>query len=276
MICPGGGYEFLATEHEGKEVAEWLNTLGVAGVVLKYRLAPKYKHPAPLDDAQRAMRMVRWKSKEWGLDPDRVGVLGFSAGGHLASTLATHYHEAHPNPGDAISSFTERPDVAILVYAVVSFTADFSHKGSSKNLLGPDATKEQLTELSNETQVTEKTPPTFLAHTLGDRGVPMENSVAFAMALRKHKVPFELHVFEKGQHGLGLGKGSKKHNIAPEPSFEAWPALCATWLKSPGFLDSCTSAVDLRLTDCWARVCGPRPGRERRASMESLPHGDVR
>ena len=217
VICPGGGYGMVATEHEGKEVAEWLNTLGVAGVVLKYRLAPKYKHPAPLDDARRAMRMVRWKSKEWGLDPDRVGVLGFSAGGHLASTLATHYREAHPVPGDAISGFTERPDVAILVYAVVSFTADFSHKGSSKNLLGPDATKEQLTELSNETQVTDKTPPTFLAHTLADNGVPMENSVAFAMALRKHKVPFELHVFEKGQHGLGLGKGSKKHHVAPSP-----------------------------------------------------------
>jgi acetyl esterase/lipase len=237
LICPGGGYGFLATEHEGKEVAEWLNSLGVAGVVLKYRLAPKYKHPAPLDDARRAIRMVRWRSKEWGLDPDRVGVIGFSAGGHLASTLATHYREAHPLPGDAINGFTERPDLAILVYPVVSFTAEFSHKGSAKNLLGPDATKEQLTELSNETQVNEKTPPTFLAHTLADTGVPMENSVAFAMALRKHKVPFELHVFEKGQHGLGLGTGWKGHNIAPEPSFEAWPGLCATWLKSRGFLD---------------------------------------
>ena len=237
VICPGGGYGFLATEHEGKEVADWLNSLGVAGVVLKYRLAPKYKHPAPLDDARRAIRMVRWKSKEWGLDPDRVGVMGFSAGGHLASTLASHFREAHPLPGDAINGFTERPDVLILVYPVVSFDAEFSHKGSIRNLLGPEATKQQLTELSNETQVSEKTPPTFLAHTLADDGVPMENSLAFAMALRKHKVPFELHVFEKGQHGLGLGKGSKRHHIAPEPSFEAWPALCATWLKSRGFLD---------------------------------------
>ena len=237
VICPGGGYEFLATEHEGKEVADWLNSLGVAGVVLKYRLAPKYKHPAPLDDARRAIRLVRWKSKEWGLDPDRVGVMGFSAGGHLASTLATHFREAHPLPGDAINGFTERPDVLILVYPVVSFDAEFSHKGSIRNLLGPDATKQQLTELSNETQVSEKTPPTFLAHTLADDGVPMENSLAFAMALRKHKVPFELHVFEKGQHGLGLGKGSKQFHVAPEPSFEAWPALCATWLKSRGFLD---------------------------------------
>jgi acetyl esterase/lipase len=236
VICPGGGYGFLATEHEGKDVAEWLNSLGVAGVVLKYRLAPKYKHPAPLDDARRAIRMVRWKSKEWGLDPDRVGVMGFSAGGHLASTLATHFRETHPLPGVNIDSVTERPDLAILVYPVVSFTAEYSHKGSANNLLGPDATKEQLAELSNDTQVNEKTPPTFLAHTLADTGVPMENSVAFAMALRKHKVPFELHVFEKGQHGLGLGKGWKGH-IAPEPSFEAWPGLCATWLKSRGFLD---------------------------------------
>jgi acetyl esterase/lipase len=166
-----------------------------------------------------------------------VGVIGFSAGGHLASTLATQFREAHPLPGDAINGFTERPDVAILVYPVVSLTAEYSHKGSARNLLGPDATPDQLTELSNETRVTEKTPPTFLAHTLGDVGVPMENSVAFALALRRHKVPFELHVFEKGPHGLGLGKGSKQFHVAPEPSFEAWPALCATWLKSRGFLD---------------------------------------
>jgi acetyl esterase/lipase len=238
VICPGGGYGALATIHEGKEVAEWLNSLGVAGVVLKYRLAPKYKHPVPLNDARRAIRMVRAKSKEWGLDPDRVGVLGFSAGGHLASTLATHFRETPSTASDPIDSFHERPDVAILIYPVVSFTADYTHKGSVRNLLGTDPTQEQLTELSNELQVTEKTPPTFLAHTLADRGVPMENSVAFAQALRKHKVPFELHVFEKGQHGLGLGKGSKEYNIAREPSFEAWPSLCATWLKSRGFLDA--------------------------------------
>jgi acetyl esterase/lipase len=227
----------LAADHEGKEAARWLNTLGVAGVVLKYRLAPRYKHPAPLDDARRAVRMVRWKSKEWGLDPGRVGVLGFSAGGHLASTLATHFREAHPLPGDAINGFTERPDVLILAYPVISFTADFTHKGSIQNLLGPDATNEQLADLSNELRVTEKTPPTFMAHTLADAGVPVENSLAFAAALRKHKVPFELHVFEKGQHGLGLGTGSERHHIAPERSFQAWPALCATWLKSRGFLE---------------------------------------
>lgn len=236
VICPGGGYGFLATEHEGTQVAEWLNSLGVAGVMLKYRLAPKYKHPAPLDDARRAIRMVRYKSKEWGLDPNRVGVLGFSAGGHLASTVSTHYRETHPFPGDAINGFTERPDLAILVYPVISLQAEYAHGGSRDNLLGKDAPKELIAGLSNETQVTAQTPPTFLAHTAADSGVPAENSMAYAMALSKHKVPYELHVFEKGQHGLGLGSGWKGH-IAAEPSFEAWPGLCATWLKGRGFLD---------------------------------------
>jgi acetyl esterase/lipase len=238
VICPGGGYAFLATEHEGKEVAEWLNSLGVAGVVLKYRLAPRYRHPVPLDDARRAIRMVRRKSKEWGLDPERVGVMGFSAGGHLASTLATYYSEADTEANDPTDKFTERPDVAILIYPVITLAADYNRKDTGQNLLGPEATRAQLTELSTETKVTGKTPPTFLAHTLADVDVPMENSLAFAAALRKNKVPFELHVFEKGTHGLGLGKGSKRFNLAPEPAFEAWPPLCATWLKSRGFLDN--------------------------------------
>lgn len=237
VICPGGGYGFLATEHEGKQVAEWLNHIGVAGVMVKYRLAPKYKHPAPLEDAQRAIRTVRAKSKEWGLDPNRVGILGFSAGGHLASTAATHFDAGKPDASDPIDRESCRPDVAVLVYPVVSFTAEFSHRGSADNLLGKGASKESLQSLSNETQVTDKTPPTFLAHTLADTGVPMENSIAFAMALRKHKVPFELHVFEKGQHGLGLGTGSTQHKIAGDPAFVAWPTLCETWLKGRGFLD---------------------------------------
>ena len=237
VICPGGGYGFLASDHEGRRVAEWLNSIGVAGVMVKYRLAPKYKHPAPLMDAQRAIRTVRAKSKEWGLDPHRIGILGFSAGGHLASTAATHFDEGKADASDPIDRESCRPDLAVLVYPVISFTADFSHKGSADNLLGKGASKELLTSLSNETQVTEKTPPTFLAHTLADTGVPMENSLAFAMALRKAKVPFELHVFEKGQHGLGLGSGWKTGKIGPEPSFQAWPKLCESWLKTQGFLD---------------------------------------
>lgn len=236
VICPGGGYGFLATEHEGKQVAEWLNSIGVAGIMVKYRLAPKYKHPAPLEDAQRAIRTVRAKAKEWGLDPKRVAVLGFSAGGHLASTVATHFDSGKADAKDPIDRESSRPDLAILVYPVVSFTAPFTHAGSAKNLLGDNPPKDLLNSLSNETQVTKDTPPTFLAHTMADTAVPPENSMAFAMALSKAKVPFELHVFEKGQHGLGLGSGWKGR-IAPEPSFEAWPKLCATWLKSRGFLD---------------------------------------
>ncbi len=237
IICPGGGYEFLAVEHEGKEVAEWLNSLGIAGIVLKYRIAPKYRYPAPLDDARRAMRMVRWRSESWGLDPDRVGVMGFSAGGHLASTLATDYREAHPIPGDPINGFSERPNVAILIYPVITLAAPYNQRDTGQNLLGPDATKDQWTALCTDTKVTEKTPPTFLAHTPADVDVPIENSFAFAQALRKNKVPFELHVFQKGPHGLGLGKGAKQFGVLPDPAFEAWPPLCATWLKLQGFLD---------------------------------------
>ncbi|MDB5349772.1 MAG: esterase/lipase [Planctomycetota bacterium] len=236
VICPGGGYGFLATEHEGRQVAEWLNSLGVAGVMVKYRLAPKYKHPIPLQDAQRAIRTVRSRSKEWGLDPHRVGILGFSAGGHLASTAATHFDEGKADAKDPIDRESSRPDRAILVYPVVAIGTEFGHNGSRDNLLGKDAPKDLVMSLSNETQVTDKTPPTFLAHTLADTGVPIENSILFAMALRKAKVPFELHVFEKGQHGLGLGTGWSGR-IAGDPAFEAWPKLCATWLKVQGFLD---------------------------------------
>lgn len=172
-----------------------------------------------------AIRMVRWKSKEWGLDPNRVGVLGFSAGGHLASTLSTHWRDAHPSPGDAINGFTERPDVSILIYPVIAIGTPQGHAGSRDNLLGKDAPKDLVMSLSNETQVNAQTPPTFLAHTLADDGVPVENSLLYAAALRKHKVPFELHVFQNGPHGLGLGTGWEGH-IPPDPAFQAWPGLC--------------------------------------------------
>ncbi len=235
VICPGGGYGFLATEHEGRQVAEWLNSIGVAGVMLKYRLAPKYKHPAPLSDAQRAIRTVRSKAKEWGLDPKRVGIMGFSAGGHLASSASTHFVDADATPADPVNAFSSRPDLSILVYPVISFEAEYTHGGSRDNLLGKDAPKDLIHSMSSETQVNENTPPAFLAHTLADTAVPVENSVSYAMALRKAKVPFELHVFEKGQHGLGLGTGWEGR-IAPEPTFQAWPKLCEAWLKTQGFL----------------------------------------
>lgn len=237
VVCPGGGYGFLATEHEGSEVAEWLNSLGVAGVVVKYRLGPKYRHPAMLQDAQRAIRTVRSKAGEWGLDPGRVGIIGFSAGGHLASTASTHFDKGNPEASDPIDRLSSRPDRAVLVYPVITSQPPVGHAGSFKNLLGDNPTEEMLRNLSNETQVTKETPPTFLAHTNADTGVPAENALLYVLALRKAGVPVELHLFEKGQHGLGLGTGWASHNLAGEPSFAVWPSLCATWLKNQGFLD---------------------------------------
>ncbi len=237
VICPGGGYGFLAVDHEGQEVAEWLNSLGVAGVVLKYRLAPKYQHPSPLQDAQRAIRTVRARATEWGLDPSKVGILGFSAGGHLASTATTHFDAGNPNATDPIDRQSSRPDRAILVYPVIAIATEFGHNGSRDNLLGKNADPELVKSLSNETQVNKDTPPVFLAHTEEDKAVPAENSMLFAMAMSRAKVPYELHIFQKGQHGLGLGRGWAAGNIKAEPSFEAWPGLCATWLKAQGFLD---------------------------------------
>ncbi len=234
VVCPGGGYGFLAMDHEGKQVAEWLNTLGVTAFVLKYRLAPKYHHPAMINDANRAIRTVRARSVEWGLNPKKIAVLGFSAGGHLASTAATHYDAGDAKAEDPIERVSSRPDRAILLYPVVAIATPFGHSGSKKNLLGENPDPKLLESLSNETQVTADTPPTFLAHTNEDSGVPAENSLFFVLALRKAKVPVELHLFEKGAHGLGLGNGIK--NDQPKLPFSHWPALCAEWLKAQGFL----------------------------------------
>lgn len=235
VICPGGGYGFLATEHEGEEVAAWLNSIGVAGIMLKYRLAPRYHHPAPLQDAQRAVRLVRHHAAEWSIDPKRVGILGFSAGGHLASTAATHFDPGHPEAADPVDRLSSRPDFAILVYPVIALATEFGHAGSRTNLLGDTPDPALLASLSNETQVTKETPPTFLTHTTEDSAVPPQNSMLFASALRQAGVPFELHLFEKGVHGLGLGTGWKGR-IDPEPGFQAWPKLCETWLRGRGLL----------------------------------------
>lgn len=228
VICPGGGYGHLAMDHEGKQVAAWLNELGVTGVVLKYRLAPRYRHPAMLDDASRALRMVRARAKEWGLDPNRIAILGFSAGGHLASTLGTHFDAGKPDASDPIDRESSRPDRLILAYPVVALATPFAHGGSRRNLLGDNPPADLVQSLSNETRVSERTPPTFLVHTTEDKAVPPENSLLFALALRKVGVPVELHLFEKGRHGLGLGGG--------EPEFSAWPGLCEAWLRNQGFL----------------------------------------
>jgi acetyl esterase/lipase len=231
VVCPGGGYGGLASGYEGHDVARWLNTVGAAGIVLKYRHAPTYGHPYPLLDAQRALRFTRAHAKKWNVDPRRVGILGFSAGGHLASTAGTHFNthfdekksSAKKDRPDLIDLESCRPDFMVLIYPVISFTAPFAHEGSRINLIGKDAAPDLAKSLSSELQVTARTPPAFLVHTTGDTGVPPENSVAFYLALRKAKVPCEIHIFEKGQHGLGLGpKGS---------SFSSWPGLCAQWLE---------------------------------------------
>jgi acetyl esterase/lipase len=227
VVCPGGGYAGLA-EHEGRPVAEWLNTLGVTGVVLKYRLGPRYHHPAMLNDVSRALRTVRFHAADWGLDPQRIGVLGFSAGGHLASTAATHFDDGDPNAADPIDRVSSRPDIAILVYPVITLSGPYAHIGSRNNLLGENPPQELIDLLSNEKQVTSRTPPTFLMHTNEDSGVPAENSLLFALACRKAGVPVELHLYEHGQHGFGLGGN--------DPVLKTWPAVCAAWLKGRGFL----------------------------------------
>jgi acetyl esterase/lipase len=229
IICPGGGYGHLAVGHEGKDVAAWLNSLGVAGFMLKYRHSPHYRHPYPLMDAQRAVRTVRARAKEWRVDPARIGILGFSAGGHLASTAITHLDAGDPKAADPIDKASCRPDFAILLYPVISFTAPCTHRGSMNNLLGEKVKDAKLVEsLSNELQVTKKTPPTFLMHAGGDRGVPAENSVLFYLAMRKAGVPGELHIYEKGGHGFGL---------APkDPVLGTWPDRCADWMRVRGIL----------------------------------------
>ena len=227
VICPGGGYGGLAVNHEGKDIAEWFNQHGVTAFVLRYRVAP-YKHPVPLLDAQRAVRIVRSRAKEWGVDPTRVGIMGFSAGGHLASTVATHFDDGKPDAADPIDRAGCRPDFAILCYAVITLKPPYAHMGSRNNLLGKDADEKLVQSLCNDEQVTEKTPPTFLFHTSADTAVPPENSVLFYLALKKAKVPAELHIYTKGPHGVGL---------APkDPILSTWSEQLAGWLQSRGLL----------------------------------------
>jgi acetyl esterase/lipase len=228
VVCPGGGYAGLATFHEGRQVAYWWNTQGVAAFVLKYRLGPRYHHPAPLEDAQRAIRYVRAHAAELGVAPDRIGIMGFSAGGHLASTAGTHFDAGNAASGDSIARMSSRPDFMILCYPVISFTTEYMHKGSMRNLLGENPDPKLVELLSNEKQVTADTPPTFLFHTSGDTGVPSENSVLFYMALHAKHVPAEMHIYEKGPHGVGL---------APwEPVLSTWPDRLKTWMKVRGLM----------------------------------------
>jgi len=225
IVCPGGGYGHLA-DHEGAPVAEWLNSIGITAFVLKYRLGPRYHHPVPLQDAARAIRTVRTRAGEWKIDPERIGILGFSAGGHLASTIATHFDSGKPDANDPIERASSRPSLAILIYPVITMR-DKTHAGSKKNLLGNSPSPELVSLLSNEEQVTKETPPAFLVHTMTDTSVPVENSQMFAAALRKAGVPFELHLYERGPHGFGLGRD--------DPILSTWPSRCADWLRIHGF-----------------------------------------
>jgi acetyl esterase/lipase len=232
VICPGGGYGHLSLEYEGRAVAEWLNTIGVTAFVLKYRLGPRYHHPAMLQDAQRAVRLVRARAAEWGLDPARVGILGFSAGGHLASTAGTHFDAGRADAADPIERVSSRPDVMILVYPVITMR-EKTHAGSKKNLLGDNPTPELVALLSNEEQVTKETPPAFLVHTMTDPAVPVENTLMFVSALRRAGIPFELHLYERGPHGFGLG--TARDGKPADPVLSTWPAHCADWLRLHGF-----------------------------------------
>ncbi len=228
VVCPGGGYGFLAVGHEGRDVARWLNRHGIHAFVLKYRIAPDYRHPAPSDDAKRAVRLVRHLARRWQVDPQRVGILGFSAGGHLASTVLTHFDTGEGDSPDPVQRQSCRPDFGVLIYPVISLVEPFTHRGSRRNLLGekPDPKLVQL--LSNEKQVTSATPPTFLVASFADKAVPAQNALAFYQAMLRAGVPGELHVFEPGRHGFGLGGN--------HPQLRYWPELCIRWLRGRGVL----------------------------------------
>lgn len=230
VICPGGGYGGLA-DHEGSHYARFLNEHGIAGFVLKYRLGSAgYRHPAMLQDAARALRTVRARAGEWKLDPQRIGIMGSSAGGHLASTLVTHYDAGKPDATDPIERVSSRPDLGILCYPVISM-GEHTHQGSKNNLLGKDPSPELVRELSNELHVTKDTPPCFVWHTWEDKGVKIENALAFVSALQAAGVRFDFHVYERGPHGIGLG--SREFDPA---KWHPWTRDLVFWLKERGFV----------------------------------------
>jgi acetyl esterase/lipase len=229
IICPGGSYWGLAIAHEGADVAHWFNSLGVTAFVLNYRLPNNDimvdKSVGPMQDAQKAIRLVRQHAKEWGILSDKIGVMGFSAGGHLASTLSTHFNE---KVYDFIEPTSARPDFSLLIYPVISMDAGTTHNGSRVNLLGGNPSADRVKHFSNELQVNGKTPPAFLVHSIDDEDVPVQNSIGYALALKKHHVPCELHIYQSGGHGYGLGRS--------ENTESSWPDACRKWLVARGFL----------------------------------------
>lgn len=229
VICPGGGYGVLAIDHEGYDIAAWFNEVGIAGIVLKYRLPSdeimEDKTIGPLQDVQEAIRIVRRNAKQWNIDPQKIGVMGFSAGGHLAGTASTLYGENVYQPSDNTSA---RPDFSILIYGVLSMQKEITHMGSRNNLLGKDASQERMDKFSNELHIDSRTPPAFLVHSEDDGAVPVENSIRYFQALKKNSIPGELHIYETGGHGYGLAtNGSTESN---------WPEACRNWLKKHGWL----------------------------------------
>jgi acetyl esterase/lipase len=224
IICPGGGYINLAMGYEGEDVARRFNESGIAAFVLKYRIPDDstmiHKENGPLQDAQRAILVIRSRAKEFGIDPKRIGIMGFSAGGHLASTAGTHFEKDYIDNRDHISL---RPDFLILIYPVISFNGRIAHIGSMHNLLGAHPSQEKINEFSNETKVTDQTPPAFLVHAKDDNAVPFENSIVFADSLKKHHIPVEIFLYEQGGHGFGMTN---------KTSSQPWMDLCIRWIQN--------------------------------------------
>lgn len=229
LICPGGGYGMLAFDHEGNEIAKWLNNNGIAGIILKYRLPSdkimKDKTIGPLQDAQEAMRIIRRNASAWNIDPGKIGVIGFSAGGHLASTLSTHFAEIVYDVKDDTSA---RPDFSLLIYPVISFDSAVTHMGSRNNLIGSDPDRSRIIYFSNELRIGSDTPPAFLVHSSDDKAVPVMNSISYFKGLQQNKIPVEIHIFQKGGHGYGLSVNTGTQS--------SWPELCLNWLREMGFL----------------------------------------
>jgi acetyl esterase/lipase len=233
VICPGGAYANLSMGHEGTMIAQWFQERGIAGIVLKYRLPSKgYRYPYPLLDARRAIQTVRFRAEEWNIDPDKIGIMGFSAGGHLASTAGTNQipvlTESAAASADEIDRVSFRPNFMVLIYPVISMQEDITHKGSKQSLLGPNPPIELVDRLSNEMQITDKTPPSFLIHAQDDTAVSVENSLRFYEALQKAKVPAEMHIYLKGGHGFGA-----RPSAGPAAQ---WPDLCLQWMRQMGVL----------------------------------------
>ena len=228
VVVPGGGYDHLSLDREGAQAAQWLNERGVIAFVLHYRFSPRYHYPAPILDGERAVRYVRAHAADFGIDPKKVGIWGFSAGGHVASSAATHFDGGQPDATDTVERVSNRPDFAILAYGVLSMQPEIAHPGSRRRLLGGNPDPALVEQFSNENQVTRDTPPCFLFHTGNDATVPVENSMRFYAALKRVGVPAELHIFEQGKHGVGLAQS--------DPQLRKWPELVEGWMRLHGWI----------------------------------------